>query len=247
MNVLSVLCLLLLVPYVVIALAFTPRGKGRMLFRMIYSAVVLGGIGALCFVLFENTVSQYSYLGAYAEQLRTVYACFMLLIPASLALVLINAVLKKPKSLPLFWIGAGISLAGTAGIVLYSYFTQNEYTTSFSFILSFAIVYLPVLLGFLAGGILPYEGRAARACHWTIQVLILLSILWFLISAVAENWSFFLDFGISDTLRFVPVAFVGLAIPGIPLILLLRESDLNAGVKRKKGIKKEKSLSKRQK
>lgn len=160
MHILSVICLLLLIPYVVIALAFMPKGKGRQLFNMIYSSVALGGVGALIFFFCRQYVTAYAgYPDVQAQQLDTMVCCLLLMIPVTLLLIILNMVLKKPKGGLLFFIAMGLSVADGVGVCLYAFFLENIYATFLPMAVPAAVLLVPLFCALAAGGQGAEEGH----------------------------------------------------------------------------------------
>ncbi len=242
MHILSVICLLLLIPYVVIALAFMPKGKGRQLFNMIYSSVALGGVGALIFFFCRQYVTAYAgYPDVQAQQLDTMVCCLLLMIPVTLLLIILNMVLKKPKGGLLFFIAMGLSVADGVGVCLYAFFSENIYATFLPMAVPAAVLLVPLLCALAAGGLLPFEGKFGRGVHWTVQTVLFLCVTGFILYGA---WSLHTLLGGDwwELSRFSPIALVALIIPGIPLVLFFRDmvnrSDRTPRPPRKKRGKK---------
>ena len=223
MHILSVICLLLLIPYVVIALAFMPKGKGRQLFNMIYSSVALGGVGALIFFFCRQYVTAYAgYPDVQAQQLDTMVCCLLLMIPVTLLLIILNMVLKKPKGGLLFFIAMGLSVADGVGVCLYAFFSENIYATFLPMAVPAAVLLVPLFCALAAGGLLPFEGKFGRGVHWTVQTVLFLCVTGFILYGA---WSLHTLLGGDwwELSRFSPIALVALIIPGIPLVLFFRD------------------------
>lgn len=237
MHILSILCLLLLIPYVVIALAFTPKGKGKQLFHMVYSAVALGLVGGLIYALCRQMVADTaSYPYAEGGSLDLILSALFLVIPVVLVLVILKMVMKKPKSGLLFFIAAGCSLLAGIGVVLYSWRTDSIYSTTLPTAIPAAAVLVPLLCALAAGGLLPFEGKLGRAVHWTVQ-----SVLFLAMCAIIGYgcYALYALYGYWDIslLRFTPLALAALVVPGIPLVLyfydMVKRSDRPARLSRK--------------
>ncbi|HHW45598.1 MAG TPA: hypothetical protein GXX17_01635 [Clostridiales bacterium] len=226
MNVVSIISLLSLVPYLIVALAAYKNAEGYERFRRSFSAAVLGGIGLLFFIIIDSGAAllEANNLSHYAEQLRKLCAFILLLIPVNIVIIAINYLLKKPKPALFFIISAGVSIIGLVGICLYSFFAQSVISEEFYTILPFAIIIFPLILSFSSGGLLKYNSKFSKVVHWTVQGLVLASIIWFIISAAAENWDFFLSIGLVGILtRYAFVILAALLIPGIPFVFLTLE------------------------
>ena len=237
MYIVSVLCLLLLIPYLVVALAFMPKGKGRQLFNMVYSAAALGGVGGLLYVFCRQYVNDYkNYVLVGVERLDTILGALLLMIPVIMVLVIANMVLKKPRGRLLFFIAAGLSLADGVAVCVYAWFAGTAYATFLPMALPAAALLVPLLWALAAGGLLPFEGRLGRAVHWTIQTVLFLAIAGLMgygaytLQVLLGGWN-------ASLLRFAPIALVGLIIPGVPLVLffydMVKRSDRPARVSRR--------------
>ncbi len=237
MHIISILCLILLVPYVVIALAFMPKGRGKQLFNMVYSALALGGVGGLVYVLCRQMVAEtakYPYVRA--DILDTILACLFLMIPVIMGLVILNMVLKRPKNGLLFFIAAGLAVADGVGVILYSLFTDSELFTTLPTAIPTAAILVPLLCALAAGGLLPFEGKLGRAVHWTVQSVLFLAVGGLIGYGSYALYSLYGYWDIS-LLRFTPLALAALVVPGIPLLLffydMVKRSDRPARLSRK--------------
>lgn len=237
MYILSVLCLLLLIPYLLVGLAFMPKGKGKQLFNMVYSAVALGGVGGLLYVFCRQYVNDYKgYVQVGAERLDTMLGALLLMIPVIMALVILNMVLKKPRGVLLFFIAAGLALADGIGVCIYAWFASTGYASFLPMILPASVLLVLLLWALAAGGLLPFEGKLGRAVHWTIQTVLFLAVAGLMgygaytLQALMGGWN-------ASLFIFAPIALVGLIIPGIPLVLffydMVKRSDRPARVSRK--------------
>lgn len=245
MHILSVICLLLLIPYVVVALAFMPKGKGKQLFNMIYSSVALAGVGTLIFYFCRQYVTAYAgYPDVQAQRLDTMVCCLLLMIPVILLLIILNMVLKKPKGGLLFFIAMGLSVADGAGVCLYAFFSENIYATFLPMAVPAAVLLAPLLCALAAGGLLPFEGKFGRGVHWTIQTVLFLCVTGFILYG-AWSLNSLLGGGWSELAGFSPIAVAALIIPGVPLVLFFRDmvkrSDRTPRPPRKKREKKKKA------
>lgn len=226
MNVVSIISILCLVPYLLVSLGAYKNTQGFERFRRSYSALVLGGVSLLFFIIIDSGAAllEANNLARYGEQLRKLCAFILLLIPVNIVLIIINYLLKKSKPLLFFILSVCISLAGLTGICLYAYLAQTPISDEFFTILPFVIIILPLLISFSAGGLLKYNSKFSKAAHWTSHALVLASIIWLIITAAYENWDFFLSIGISGILtRYVPVILAALLIPGLSFIFLILE------------------------
>ena len=245
MNVLAILCLLLLAPYVVIALAFMPKGKGKQLFNMVYSALALGGVGALVFILCQQYASDYkNFVEMGADRLYTILGFLFLMIPVVIVLVILNMVLKKPRGGLLFFIAAGLSLADGVGVCVFAYFSENSFASFLPMAIPAAAVLVPLCWALAAGGLLPFAGKLGRAVHWTVQSLIFLLMAGLIVYGAFSIKGMFGAWDMS-MLRFAPIALAALIIPGVPLVIyfydMVKRSDRPARVPRKKRANKAKA------
>lgn len=224
MNVISIISLACLVPYLLGSLAVYKNTKGYERFRRSYSALALGAVALLFFLIIDSGAALYQLeLPLYAEQLRKLCAFILLLIPVNIVLILTNYLLKKPKPILLFIISAAVSLLGIAGVLLYAYFTQTQFTDEFSTILPFGIVILPLLLSLSSGGLLRYDRKFSKVVHWAVQGLVLVAIVWFMATAAAESWDILTSMGVAMLVRYGLISLAALLIPGIPFIFLILE------------------------
>ena len=237
MYIVSVLCLLLLAPYLVVGLAFMPKGKGKQLFNMVYSALALGGVGGLLYVFCRQYVNDYKgYAQVGAERLDVMLGALLLMIPVIILLVIVNMVLKKPRGLLLFCIAAGLVLADGVGVCVYAWLADTGYAAFLPMALPAALLLVPLLWALAAGGLLPFEGKAGRAVHWTVQTLLFLMVAGLMgygaytLQSLLGGWN-------ASLFRFAPIALVGLMIPGAPLVLffydMVKRSDRPARTPRR--------------
>lgn len=218
MNVLSVVCLLLLIPYLLIALSFMPKDKGQQLFRMIYSAVTLGLLGTVLYINVEQMISYYSdYINPAQNMLRPAMAVLLLLIPANIVIVSLNLVLKKSRPFLLMIISAAVSVATAAGTVLYCYFADSDVSNSFVLLLQVCILFIPCILFFAVSGLLDTSTRREKAIHRAAMYLLLIAAVGFAALTFISNYGFYAYAGIGEILRALPLLVILLAVPLIPI------------------------------
>lgn len=223
MNVLSVLCLFSLVPYLLIVLCLTPRKEGRKLFRTLYSAAMLGGLGTLFYAAFEQLVLDYqAYIVEGENVLRSGYAYLMLLIPVQIAAVLLNMVLKKKRPVLLLVLSAAISVAASVGVVVYVYFTDRDFSNAHLQFLQFIALYLPFLFHFSVSGLVPAEEKWQRVLHMVSLYLNLAVMIGFLGLTILLNYDIFLGLGVSGILPLLPFAIPWILVPAVPIFVYNR-------------------------
>lgn len=229
MQALSVVCILTLALYLLIVLAMNQRGNGRVLFRSVYSAVVLGVLSGLFFAVFESTVTAFAaYIPEQENILRPAFAYLMVLIPVNIAILLVGMLLKKKRPMLLLILASAVDLLGSAGVLVYTALCEQMDTNSLSTVLGFLAIYLPYLLGFAANGLLT---RATKAENILMELSLYLNLavsLGFFIVMGITTFPALQAFGLSGFLPLLPFILAWLAIPSIPLLVEQRFKNADA-------------------
>lgn len=229
MNVLSVLCMLLLVPYLLIVLCLTPKTEGRKLFRMLYSSAMLGGLCILFYAVFEGMILDYqAYIAPEESVLRSGYAYLMLLIPMQVAAVLLDMVLRKKRPVLLLILSAAVSAIAAAGVILWAYFADREVSNAHLQLLQFCLLYLPFLFHFSVSGLLPTGEKWQRTLHNISLYLDLGVMIGFLGLIALLSYDVFVQIGLAGILPLLPFAALWLLVPLVPIFVYnhFRTADL---------------------
>lgn len=229
MNVLSILCLLSLVLYLLIALCLTPKTEGRRLFRMLYSAAMLGGLGVLFYTVFEGMVLDYqAYILPEQNALRAGYAYLMLLIPVQIAAVVLNMVLKKKRPVLLLVLTTAISAAVEAAVIIRTYLIDRDLSNAHMQLLEFCALYLPFLFHFSVCGLIATEKKWQRVLHNLSLYLDLVVMLGFLGLIALLSYDALVQIGISGLLPLLPAAVIWILVPIVPIFVYnhFRTADL---------------------
>lgn len=220
MNVVSVICILTLVLYLLMVLTFNQRGNGRYLFRTAYSTVILGALGGVFFTVFESMISSFAaYIPVESNVLRPGYMILMLLIPFNVVILLIHMALKKKRPFLLLILAAAMDVLGIVGALLYVGLADRMDTNALTTLLTFAVFYLPYLLAFGVNGLLGRESKAEKILMDISLYLDLAVSVVGLVFIGVTAYDLILDFGISGLLPFVPFVLIWLAVPIIPLLV----------------------------
>lgn len=223
MNVLSVICIITTVLYLIVILALNQRGNGRALFRGVYSTAVLAVLSALFFVVFESTVADYAaYIPPNENVLRISYAMLMLLLPAQVVIAVVGMLMKKKKPILLLIISAALSVAGIVGVCIYTALSGSIDAGALSSILIFSAVYLPYLLYFAVSALLTGEESVQRILRDVSLYLNLTVAVLSLLIMGAMVYDTLVLIGISGMISFLPFIAVWIAVPIIPMIIEYR-------------------------
>lgn len=220
MNVLSVICMLLLIPYLMAALVFTPKREGRHLFRMVYSAAAIGLLCGVFYFVFESIMSDFSaYIDPSENVMRNAYAYLMLLLPVNIGLILTNLCLKKKKPVLFLSIASALSVAAAAAGIINSYVVDGSYANSASTLLEFAVLYVPFLFYFAVSGLIGTEKRWERVLQNIAMYLNLAVMIGYLIVVGISEYAIFADAGLASVLPLLPLIIIWILIPVIPIIV----------------------------
>jgi len=239
MNTISIVCLGSLLLYILISLSFMKKDKGRQLFRMIYSAISLGIIGAVSFLTFgQMTQNVNEYIPQNENVLTHAFFMLMLMIPIGIIMITINLLLKKPRPYLFMIICTVLFVLGTVGAVLYSYFGEKMNSTAWVAMLNFAYIFLPFMLNFTLCGLADTNTKRGLLLHRISLVLEIIACIALEIQTGFILYSL-IDIGVTGLVRFVPIMVIGIAMPIIPLLILNHQKakdDERAGIVKEKFI-----------